>query len=359
MFFNFQNRMESADNTTRNQFPAQASYSDIYYVSPSGKDTNDGKTVSTPFYSIDKALSFAEAGDVIELADGEYLQTVSSLKDGNKGSPITIRGSRAAVIRGTEDTNRIIEIRHDYLTLDGFTIDGLSGQGSKAADFKDKLIYSIGSKKDDGVDGLVIKNMLIQNAGGECVRLRYFAVNNEISHSTIRNCGVYDFRFNEGGKNGEGIYIGTAPEQTDDGKNPTAAIDQSHDNHIHHNLIQTYGNECVDIKEGSFNNLVEYNTCEYQMDPESAGLDARGSSNTFRYNTTQNNKGAGIRLGGDTENDGIYNNVYDNSILNNESGAIKIIRMPQGKICSNIVKDSNDPDFKRSQGIRPDSMCVN
>lgn len=47
----------------------------------------------------------------------------------------------------------------------------------------------------------------------ECVRLKNYVVNAEITGNSIKYCGVYDFAFNEGGKNGEGIYIGTSSTQ--------------------------------------------------------------------------------------------------------------------------------------------------
>lgn len=124
-------------------------------------------------------------------------------------------------------------------------------------------------------------------------------------------------------KNGEGIYLGTALEQLNDGKNPTSDIDVSSGNWIHDNNIVTEGNECVDIKEGSRQNIVENNSCTGQKDPESAGLNSRGDENVFRYNQVFDNLGAGVRLGGDTPNDGSNNDVYGNNIYNNAGGGIK------------------------------------
>lgn len=48
---------------------------------------------------------------------------------------------------------------------------------------------------------------------GECVRLKNFVSNSQITDNTIEHCGVYDYQFNEGKKNGEGIYIGTSNKQ--------------------------------------------------------------------------------------------------------------------------------------------------
>jgi hypothetical protein len=343
--------------TTRNTFAPQPSYAQHYYVSPNGKDTNKGTSEQDPFYSIDKALSVAEGGNVIHLAEGPYYQTISSIKNGTNGKPITIQGEKDAVVHGSPNEGRIVEIKHDYVTLTGFTIDGLTGVGDKTEEYRDKLIYVIGGAESDGVTGLKITNMVIQNAGGECIRLRYLATNNEISNSVIKNCGIYDFKFDGGGKNGEGIYIGTAPEQRNNGRNPTADIDRSDNNRIIRNAIDTYGNECVDIKEGSSRNVVEYNICQNQLDEDSAGFDARGSGNTFRFNTSKNNKGAGVRLGGDGKNDGINNNVYGNVLENNGTGSIKIQRYPQAKICDNVIRYDNDDMQKKYNKVDFNKRC--
>lgn len=307
-----------------------------YYVIPSGSDSNNGLTLDKPFKTIQKAVELAVAGDTINLAPGIYKQDVLTKRNASPTAPITITGPSAAIVKGGGRA-RVFEINHDYITLSGFTIDGLYGSPTSKNGYRDKLVYALGKETRAGVAGLKILHMTIQNAGGECIRLRYFAQKNEIAYNSIRNCGVRDFWFNGGGKNGEGVYIGTAPEQLRDGKNPTKDPDQSNNNWVHHNNLDTRGNECVDIKESSAQNIVEYNNCTGQLDPESGGMDSRGGSNTFRFNEIYNNKGAGVRLGGDTVGININNNVYSNTIRDNKSGGIKIMKGPQGKICGNIM----------------------
>lgn len=336
-------------NVVKEALPAK---DNTYYVSPTGDNSRTGKEKDKPIKTIQLALDRAQPGDAIHLEDGAYYQSFSSVRSGKKKAPITITGSKNAIVFGSQ--SRVIQIHHSFLTLDGFQINGQWADGDSKDDFRDKLIYVIGTKVKKGVEGLRLTNLLVQNAGGECIRLRYFAKHNEISHSTIRNCGIFDFRFADGGKNGEGIYIGTAPEQLKDGKNPTADPDKSTDNYIHHNLIETYGNECVDVKEAAFQNLIEYNTCRYQKDSESAGLDARGSKNIFRYNTVEDTIGAAIRLGGDAEDDGIDNQVYSNTFRRNAAGLLNIQRRPQGKICGNIATSSdNSESDDDAAAIRP------
>ena len=204
-----------------------------YYVSPMGSDTNDGRSAETPFFSIQKAVNLAYPDDLINLASGIYLQDIKSYRHGTASAPITIQGPSSAIVQGAGNA-RIIQITHDYLTLDGFTVDGLFGDPNLVTGYRKKLLYAIGTQPLDGVTGLRLLHMTFRNAADECVRLRYFSQRNEIAYSTITGCGIEDFKFNGGSKNGEGIYVGTANEQLGLNGAPTYDPDQSNNNWVHH-----------------------------------------------------------------------------------------------------------------------------
>lgn len=338
--------------------PAPDPKGSMIYVDPTkGNDQNSGSETA-PLKTIQEAVDRAQPGNSIILAAGTYLQDIVSRRDGLPDSPITIKGPPTAIVKGG-GSSHIIEINHNYITLDGFTIDGLYGDPNKALGYRNKLIYAIGKEAMSGVTGLRILNMTLQNSGGEAIRLRYFAQNNEVAYCTISNCGIYDFKFNFGADNGEGIYIGTAPNQRGDGKNPTADPDQSNNNWIHHNIIDTQGAECVDMKEGSSGNIVEYNTCTGQKVSNTAGLQSRGNGNIIRMNKVYGNVGAGVRLGGETQTDGIKNDVYGNDIHDNQAGGIKFMSAPQGRICSNIMSNNAGGNSVGSYGSRfnPATRC--
>jgi hypothetical protein len=311
-----------------------------YYVAPHGDDSNSGATPDAPLRTIQLALDRAGPGDRVELAAGDYYQDLHSRRDGAPGAPITLAGPQAAVIRGAGNAY-IIEVNHDYITLEGFRLDGLWGDPGRPAGYRNKLLYVIGTEPGDGVTGLRVLRMQLANAGGECLRLRYFANHNEIAYSSFSNCGVHDFRFGDA-KNGEGVYIGTARGQIDDGKNPTVELDGSAQNWVHHNTFDTQGNECVDIKEGATENIIEHNSCTGQRDAKSAGISVQGDHNVVRYNRVFSNVGAGVRLGGDRKDDGVSNTVYGNAFSSNQGG-INIRRAPQGPICGNQMADSGEP----------------
>ena len=330
-----------------------------YYVNPqSGDDNNDGLTEKSALKNIQKAIYLAMPGDNIILLPGIYLQDIVTSRDGGLGKPITIEGSRDAIIKGGGSAH-VVEVNHDNIKLKGFTIDGHFTSDLNKKSYRDKLVYVTGQIPGKGVKNFSMFDMDIKNAGGECVRLRYLVTQSEIANNKISSCGVADFVFKDGGKNGEGIYVGTAPEQRNDKKNPTNDIDQSNSNWIHHNDFNTKGNECVDIKEGSSENIVEYNNCTGQIDPESGGLDSRGNNNIFRLNTIFDNLGAGIRLGGDTENDGIGNQIYENVIINNKAGGIKFQRNFQGKVCGNTMNNNEKGNSvgEFAKDYKPDIAC--
>lgn len=321
-----------------------------FYVSVDGNDGFDGLSQVTAFATMQQALHIMQPGDGLIIADGIYMQDLVTVRNGTHDRPIVIMGSKNAIVQGTGKKARIIEINHDFIMLYGFTVDGLVGKPDRVESYRDKLIYMEGKDLQEGVEGVLIADMHLKNAGGECVRVKYFSHHNEFTDNTITGCGAYDFLFKGKGKNGEGIYIGTAPEQVEDDKNISRDVDQSHHNWIHDNRIDTQGNECVDVKEGSSYNVIENNVCTGQKDKESAGLDSRGNQNIFKNNEVYGCLGAGIRLGGDKDDDGINNDVIGNYLHNNASGGIKVQTKPQGEICENMITNNKKGDFVGEYG---------
>jgi hypothetical protein len=308
---------------TEKVFPA-SSYAHTYKVKPGD--------------SIQDALEKAQPGDRVLLAPGRYMEDIKSVRSGTAQRPITIEGPGEAIIQGDGEA-RVFEINHDYIRLFGFTMDGKTGDGKQEDDYRDKLVYVQGTHDHRGPAGLVIRGMTFRNAGGECLRLRYFIRDADVGFNRFENCGVHDFKFG-GKKNGEAIYLGTSSTQWEDGKNPTGDADISSHNRIHHNTFNTQGNECVDIKEGSVNNMVEYNYCTGQKDPSSGGFDSRSDRNTFRYNVSRDNRGAGVRIGGHEVDGHLYgagNHVYGNLLQDNGAGTIKFMVAEQGDICENTI----------------------
>ena len=292
-------------------------------------------TGGRPFSTIQAALRVARAGQTVQVGPGTYRGQVRTVRSGRPNARIRLVGNGAR-IRGSSDTNYLIEIRHNHIEVRGFDISQASTLISMTR-----------------VRGVRIAGNTLHDAGGECVRMRYFSVRNEIARNRITNCGRKGFDLSEDDKNGEGIYIGTAPEQLD--RNPHAIPDRSDANHIHHNSIVTPA-ECVDIKEDATANVITDNRCRGSKDTEGAGLSSRGIRTVFRRNDSGGHAGAGIRLGGDDRDDGVRNVVTGNYLHDNGHTGLKVIRRPQGLICGNRVERNRDGDVNVND-VDPDRRC--
>jgi Right handed beta helix region len=308
-----------------------------YQVDPAAGDDSTGTgSVLRPFRTITRALAAARPGETVFLHPGTYDEHVATVQPG-----VTITGPRDAVLRGAAGSNRVIEIRHDDTTLRGFTIDGRVCTEPVVACSREKAIWVQGTVPHDGVTGTKILGLRVTNLGDECIRLKYFTTGSLVAGNTIGPCGIHDFAVPDAGtgQNGEGIYIGTAPEQLD--RNPTPEPDGSDGNQVWGNVIDTRAAECVDIKEGARDNDVASNSCtgQHPRNGNSGAMESRGPSNTFRFNHIHHNAAAGIRIGGDLPGDAVDNDVQNNVITDNTGGGIKVQEFgPHGRICGNVMR---------------------
>jgi hypothetical protein len=288
------------------------------YVAANATSGGDGSD-ARPFGSIQEALNEAAPGDTVIVEEGDYEGELHSVRSGEPNAPIRIIGRGAHIVGAGAD--HVIDLNHDYIELRGFEIsDG------------GKLIYAMGASNSK-----IIGNWL-HDAEGECVRFKFFAIANEVAHNRIERCGMVDFDLSDDAKNGEGVYIGTAPEQLDD--NPDDRPDASDRNWVHNNTIVVPA-ECVDVKEHAEANVVEQNHCSGSQDPDGAGFSSRGLGTIFRTNVSSDNAGAGIRLGGDESTDGVNSVVVGNRLIGNQGYGLAVHATPQATICGNEVRDNS------------------
>jgi parallel beta-helix repeat protein len=305
--------------------PASAAEIHVSRSAPTGGNGS----LARPFNAIAAGLKIAGPGDTVIVGEGVYAEIVTTVRSGTAEKPILLRAEGAVSIKSPKPMRgRLVNIYHDHIAMTGFTL--------RDADI---LLWMFGTR------GVVISNNRFQNAGGECIRIRYQASYNRITDNTVTGCGATGFDL-AGTKNGEGIYIGTAPEQL--AKNaaervpanaplglPTNLPDRSHDNLIAFNTIVAPA-ECVDMKEYSHDNVVSANTCRGNLDPESAGISSRGTANAIVENAIIGPiAGAGIRIGGDTVDHGRDNIVRGNDIRDVAGHGIKDVNPAQRMICEN------------------------
>ncbi|MGH2933966.1 MAG: right-handed parallel beta-helix repeat-containing protein [Gaiellaceae bacterium] len=287
------------------------------YVSPGG--------------SIQAALDRAQPGTTIHLAPGTYRETLHTVRDGTAAAPITIRGPESAVLTGT---GRVVSVDNSHYRFVGFTVDGepaLSGVTFPASlgaarAFKDgvqtevagsKLVYVGSDDAVRGVHDVVLRRMLLRRSGGECVRIRNDAYDVTVTESTIEWCGlqgtgddVSGYRYH----NGEGVYIGTSPRSSGQ---PLAGRDTTSHVLISGNTIETYGAECVDVKELAHDNTIVGNLCADDDEParfSGSLVELRAYANSVERNTFVSSRGYGVRIASD---DPARYPVRDNDVRGN------------------------------------------
>jgi hypothetical protein len=335
------------------------------YVAPTGNDSNDGSQ-GAPFQTIQKALDEAQPGTTINLAPGEYREEIATQRDGQPGAPITLKGpetgqDKAGRYQATVyGTGRVVSVDHSYHVFEGFTIDGeekLKGKQfpenvsaitafkqSVAKDVEDsRLIYIGASDQSRDITGVEIRNMFLNGAGGECVRLRNNAHDNVIADSVIQYCGLFGKKSDNGQRfefhNGEGVYIGTSPKS--DGQ-PMADNDPSSGNKVTGNIIRTFGSECFNVKENAHDNVFENNKCYGNAETaefDGSNVELRGHDNVVRNNTISGSEGVAIKISSDSGFDKGGNVVEGNRISDVTTEAFQIeSKAKQGQMCGNEVQ---------------------
>jgi hypothetical protein len=336
------------------------------YVDPAGNDTNDGSQ-GRPFQTIQKALDDAQPGTTINLAPGEYREQLATQHDGAPGAPITIKGPETGQDRSGRyqatlyGTDRIVSVDHSYYVFEGFTIDGqekLQGKQlpedlsritafkqSVARDVEDgRLIYVGASDQSRDITGIEIRNMFLNGAGGECVRLRNNAHDNIIADSVIQYCGLFGKKSDDTDRfefhNGEGVYIGTSPKSD---SQPMHENDASSGNQITGNIIRTFGSECFNVKENAHDNVFENNQCSGNVEStefDGSNIELRGHNNIVRNNTISGSEGVAIKIKSDSaEYDKGGNVVEGNQISDVAAEAFQVESdTQQGQMCGNDVQ---------------------
>lgn len=302
---------------------AQAAGATIY-VSPKG--SGNGTSASSALGSIQAALNVAKPGTTIVLATGEYNENPVTKRAGSKTAPIKIKGPERGTTREQRykatlyGDSRVFSVNHSYIQLEGFTIDGAPQlKGTKfptslaeARKFKDsvqskvqdsKLVYIGAGETSKNITGVVLNNMFLSTSGGECVRMRNNAQRNLVVNSIIQWCGMYGK--GDGSKqykyhNAEGVYIGTSPKSTDQ---PMAANDTSSNNVVRSSTIDTFGSECLNVKENAHHNVLEKTVCRNNDEPaefKGSLVELRGDHNIIRGNVISRSASDGIKLKSDS-----------------------------------------------------------
>lgn len=187
----------------------------------------DGKTADNAT-QLQADLASASPGDVILLAPETYTGHFVAKASGTADSPITLCGSRAAILDGGS-------IKSGYtLYLNGaswWRLIGFSVQGGQ------KGVIT------DGAGHVLISALNVHDVGDEGIHLRGFSSDNTIDGVIVRSTGLLNAKF------GEGIYVGSANSNWC--KYTRCQPDTSDRNVIKNSDIAQTAAENIDIKEGT------------------------------------------------------------------------------------------------------------
>ena len=245
------------------------------HVALAGDDRNDG-SAGRPFKTLAQAMKAAGTGDTVRLAPGAYAGGVTTRVPG-----VTIEGPADAVVRGPA-RDRGIEVRHDQTVLRGFTVEGV-----------DIGVWL------EGVSRCVVDGLLVRNVDGEGLRIKNQSCDNVVRNCRFERMGRTGFDAAAGRKNGEGVYVGTAPEQRKKNGAPDRP-DRCLRNLIEDCTFVTEAAEAVDLKEDSEENIVRRCRGADSRDPDGPVFGSRGDRNRFEACLATGGTGHGFRFGGDT-----------------------------------------------------------
>jgi hypothetical protein len=225
---------------------------------------------------LSRALSSAHPGQTIVLRPGVYDGNFTASTPGTAAAPITLCGSRSAVLQGPGiNGGYVLHLDHaSYWHVAGFTVE--SGQKGVVA---------------DGVTHDIISGLYVHGTGDEAIHLRSFSSYNVVSHNLIRNTGLLVAFF------GEGIYVGSANKNWC--KYSGCQPDRSNDNRIIDNNIADTTAENIDIKEGTTGGVISGNILNGTGMVSSAAtswVNVKGNDWLVRDNTGTHSIGNGFSV---------------------------------------------------------------
>ena len=292
----------------------------LLYVSPWGKDSNNGKTEKKAFRTIKHGISKLSAGYTLIVCGGkEYKENNLTLsKKGTKTNPIKIE-FRDAEINGNGKKTILTIKDSQYISISGWSIF----KNLNANDAKGIIIK--GGVNNIVLDGIHFENIKTKNPKGENDGASAIFLDGSsktpINNITIKNCSL------------ENISAGYSEAISVDGNCTNITIDRvnvTYTGGLKGNIgICVCGNygTCSDKSKDRPRNVTISNcnvsNCKSPYDPGSAyGIYVDGGENVKIFNNTVSNCEGGIEIGAEQKNSKIHGReteniqVYNNTIKN-------------------------------------------
>jgi hypothetical protein len=202
--------------------------------SPSCSNNASRGTESQPWCTINYAAGNAQPGDIVYVKNGIYREDVYISRRNGGANYITFQNysRHSPVIQGKGvESGRNKIVNSSFLKFIGFTI----------TNFQQGFFVETSNN-------IILQNLKIYNIGQEAVRIRLNS-----SFVTLADSTIYDTR--KWQYNGEGVYIGTSTSQ----QPQSPPYDNTHNVLVKNNTIYNTGDECIEMKEGTYNVTIDGN----------------------------------------------------------------------------------------------------
>ncbi len=264
-----------------------------YYVSPTGSDTHDGRTVGTAFRTITKAAAVVGPGDRVWIRGGTYRENVNIQASGTETAPITFEaypGERPAMDGSGLQTDfarawtqpAVLSIGGRFVTVRGLEIRNAASTGV--------MVWPGGADS-------ILDSLHVHHTYAAAIFL-YLTWNVSVLDSVVHDA----FDFASGGSDADCIGAGGY---------------EAHGRHlIRGNMVYNCADDGIDLWT-SANNVVEHNVVHH------SGMGWRGNGNGYKLgpgggNIVRRNVAYDNRASGFTSNEGGNNRIYGNTAYRNQ-----------------------------------------
>lgn len=227
-------------------------------TSPTAPPTGGDVVNVTDGQTLKAALAAARPGQTIQLADGTYTGNFKITAAGTAAAPITLTGSRNAVLSTSSGGGNVIQLTSSpYWTIRGVT-----------------LTHAQKGIMIDASDHVTVDSVEVYATTMEGVHFRTSS-----SYGVVRDSFIHDTGTSGSGM-GEGVYVGTANNLGDNSDYVSIL-----DNVIGPNV----GGENIDVKEGTTGGLISGNTFDGSgltgANYDDSWVDVKGNGYTVVGNT--------------------------------------------------------------------------
>ena len=265
-----------------------------YYVSPTGNNSNNGKSLASAFLTLQKGADVATTGDSVLIADGTYAGFDFRHASGTAGDPIVFKAIG----------NNAVITSKGPLRFDGINIEGTSGNELKYVEVNGLKIMGLGTN-GNGVRVVFADHCIVRNCTSDGNERGIFT--GFVDHILI------EYNICSNAQREHGIYISNSSDSSI----------------VRYNIV--FGNKFIGIHNNG---------------DLSQGEDGINHSPMIYGNHIYNNNlAAGINL------DGVYNPmIFNNVIYNNHNSQGIILFKVDGAIVSSHAKIFNNTIIVPSDG---------